>query len=107
MCLPVMPVKTGIQPRISGFRPGSSLQSLSSARVDGTGRARALPDTSPHRPAPEPGVTRILTLPETRDRFQAVDFNVVTSTPEAFDRMLRSDIEVFSKVAKAGGLIAK
>jgi len=52
-------------------------------------------------------VTRVLTLPETRARFQAVDFNVVTGTPEAFDRMLRSDIEVFSKVAKAGGLIAK
>ena len=52
-------------------------------------------------------VTRILMLPETQDRFQAVDFNVVTGTPEAFDRMLRSDIEAFSRVAKASGLIAK
>jgi tripartite-type tricarboxylate transporter receptor subunit TctC len=52
-------------------------------------------------------VARVLGLPETRDRFQAVDFTVVTSTPDAFDRMLRSDIEVFAKVAKAGGLIAK
>ena len=52
-------------------------------------------------------ITRILGLPETRERFQAVDFNVVTSTPEAFDRTLRSDIEVFSRVAKAAGLIAK
>ena len=52
-------------------------------------------------------VLRILGLAEIRDKFQAVDFNVVTSTPEAFDRMLRADIEVFSKVAKAAGLIAK
>ena len=52
-------------------------------------------------------ITRVLALAETRDRFQAVDFTVVTSTPEAFDRMLRSDIEVFAKVAKAAGLIAK
>ena len=52
-------------------------------------------------------VARILGLPEIRERFQSVDFNVVTSTPEAFDRILRSDIEVFSRVAKAGGLIAK
>ena len=49
----------------------------------------------------------MLGLPEIRDEFQAVDFNVVTGSPEAFDRMLRSDIEVFARVAKAGGLIAK
>ena len=42
-----------------------------------------------------------------RDRFQAVDFQVSMGTPEAFDRTPRPDIEVFSSVAKAGGLIAK
>ena len=52
-------------------------------------------------------IGRILGLPETRDRFQAVDFNVVTSTPEGYDRLPRSDIEAFRKVAKAGGLIAQ
>jgi len=52
-------------------------------------------------------VARILDLPEVKDRLQAVDFNVLTSTPEQFDRSLRSDIEVFSKVAKSAGLIAK
>jgi tripartite-type tricarboxylate transporter receptor subunit TctC len=52
-------------------------------------------------------VARILELAEVRERLNAVDFHVVTSTPEAFDKALRSDIQVFSKVAKAAGLIAK
>ena len=50
---------------------------------------------------------RVILSISVRDRFQAVDFQVSTGTPEAFDRTLRSDIEVFSGVAKAGGLIAK
>jgi tripartite-type tricarboxylate transporter receptor subunit TctC len=52
-------------------------------------------------------VTRILRLPELTEKFQAVDFHVLTSTPEEFDKMLRADIEIFAKVAKAAGLIAK
>jgi tripartite-type tricarboxylate transporter receptor subunit TctC len=52
-------------------------------------------------------VGRILELPEVRERLQAVDFNVVTSSPEEFERSLRADMDLFSKVAKAAGLIAK
>jgi len=52
-------------------------------------------------------VGRILDLPDVRERLLAVDFNIVTSTPEEFDRSLRADIELFSRVAKAAGLIAK
>jgi tripartite-type tricarboxylate transporter receptor subunit TctC len=52
-------------------------------------------------------VGRILDLPEVKERLQSVDFNVVRSTPEEFDQALRADMEVFSRVAKAAGLIAK
>jgi tripartite-type tricarboxylate transporter receptor subunit TctC len=52
-------------------------------------------------------VGRILALPEVRERLQAVDFNVVTSTPEDFDKALRADMDTFTRVARAAGLIAK
>jgi tripartite-type tricarboxylate transporter receptor subunit TctC len=52
-------------------------------------------------------VTRILGLPEIRGRFEAIDFHVLTSTPEEFDRALRSDFEVFSRIARAAGLVAR
>jgi len=52
-------------------------------------------------------VTRVLDLPDVRERLQSVDFNVVTSTPDEFTRSLHADIEVFSRVAKAAGLVAK
>jgi len=52
-------------------------------------------------------VGRILDLPEVKERLQSVDFNVVRSTPEELDKALRADMDVFSRVAKAAGLIAK
>ena len=54
-----------------------------------------------------PDIGRALDMPEVRERYQAVDFHVVKSTPEEFDRMTRADIQTFAKVAKAAGLIAK
>jgi tripartite-type tricarboxylate transporter receptor subunit TctC len=52
-------------------------------------------------------VARVLELPEVRERLQGIDFNIVTSTPEAFTKSLHSDIQTFAKVAKSAGLIAK
>ena len=34
----------------------------------------------------------------------AVDFNILTSSPEEFIKQLHADIEVFTKVARAAGL---
>ncbi len=51
-------------------------------------------------------VVRILALPEIRDRLQSYDFNIVPSTPEEYDRILRNDIEIFRQVGKAAGLIS-
>ncbi|MEQ1775348.1 MAG: tripartite tricarboxylate transporter substrate binding protein [Burkholderiales bacterium] len=50
---------------------------------------------------------RILDMPEVRDRLLGVDFNILTSTPEEYDKMLRADIATFTRVAKEAGLRAK
>jgi tripartite-type tricarboxylate transporter receptor subunit TctC len=52
-------------------------------------------------------VARVLALPELKQRFEAVDFNVAPTKPEEFDKILRSDIETFRQVGKAAGLIPK
>ena len=52
-------------------------------------------------------VARILDMPEVRDRLLGVDFNILTSTPEEYDKMLRADIATFTRVAKEAGLRAR
>jgi tripartite-type tricarboxylate transporter receptor subunit TctC len=49
-------------------------------------------------------VARILGLPDIRQRLESYDFQVVTSTPEELDKMLRADIELFTRIAKEAGL---
>jgi hypothetical protein len=46
-------------------------------------------------------------MPEVRNRLLGVDFNILTSTPEEYDKSLRSDIATFTRVAKEAGLRAK
>jgi tripartite-type tricarboxylate transporter receptor subunit TctC len=50
---------------------------------------------------------RVLELPDVKERFRAMGVEIATTTPEEYDRMIRRQIEVFTKVAKAAGLIAK
>ena len=38
---------------------------------------------------------------------QAMGFEPAPTTPEEYDRIIRSQIEIFTRVAKAAGLIAK
>lgn len=52
-------------------------------------------------------IARVLDLADVRERLQAVGFHIGPSTPEEQERTLRSDIEVFSRVGKAAGLVAK
>ena len=49
-------------------------------------------------------VMRILALPEIRQRLDSYDFQVVTGSPGELDKMLRADIEIFSRVVKEAGL---
>ena len=52
-------------------------------------------------------VARVLELPDVKERFQAISFDIAPTTPEEYDRMIRSQMEIFTKVAKSAGLIAK
>jgi tripartite-type tricarboxylate transporter receptor subunit TctC len=52
-------------------------------------------------------VARVLEMPDIRDRMQSMSFEPAPSTPEEFDRIVRNQMEIFTSVAKAAGLIAK
>lgn len=52
-------------------------------------------------------LAHILTLPDVKERLQRMEFDVVVTRPEDIERMLRSDIDTFRKVAQQAGLIAK
>ena len=49
-------------------------------------------------------VTRVLDLPDVKERLQAMGFVPSSSTPEAFEKMVRTDIEIFTRMAKIAGL---
>jgi tripartite-type tricarboxylate transporter receptor subunit TctC len=49
-------------------------------------------------------VARILSLPDIRERLNAVAFHIAPTTPEEHDRKLRADITAFAKVIKDVGL---
>jgi tripartite-type tricarboxylate transporter receptor subunit TctC len=51
-------------------------------------------------------VARVLDSPDVRERMQAIAFEPAPTTPEEYDRIIRNQMEIFAKVAKAAGLIA-
>ena len=52
-------------------------------------------------------VARVLEMPDVKERLYAISFDPSPTSPEEYDREVRRQIEVFTKVAKAVGLIAK
>ena len=52
-------------------------------------------------------IARITTLPEVKERLLNISFYAAPTTPEETDRMLRSDIAAFTKVALDAGLRPK
>jgi tripartite-type tricarboxylate transporter receptor subunit TctC len=49
-------------------------------------------------------VARIVQLPDVRERLQGLGTDPKSSTPEEFDRFIRSQIERLGKVIKAAGI---
>jgi len=52
-------------------------------------------------------VKRIFELPDIKERIANFDFVPALTTPEEHDRIVRADIETFSKVVRLAGMIAK
>jgi tripartite-type tricarboxylate transporter receptor subunit TctC len=52
-------------------------------------------------------VARVLELPEVKERMQAIAFEPAPTAPEEYDRIIRNQMEIFTRVAKAAGLIPK
>ena len=52
-------------------------------------------------------VARILSLPDVKERMQAVGFAPAPTTPEEYDKILRGQIETFSKLVRDAGLRPK
>jgi tripartite-type tricarboxylate transporter receptor subunit TctC len=51
-------------------------------------------------------VGRVLEMPEIKERFQAIGFEVGPTTPEEYDQIIRKQMEIFTRVAKSAGLLA-
>ena len=47
---------------------------------------------------------RVLEMPEVRKQLEVIDFVPVPTTPEETDRLLRAQLVMFDKVARAAGL---
>lgn len=52
-------------------------------------------------------VKRILELPDVKDRLQSMGIVPTPTTPEEYDKILRAEIEIFTKVGKLAGLRAQ
>ena len=52
-------------------------------------------------------IARVAENPELKERMAAISFDIAPTTPEEYDKAVRRQIEVFTEVAKAAGLIAK
>jgi tripartite-type tricarboxylate transporter receptor subunit TctC len=52
-------------------------------------------------------IARIISLPDVKDRLQAVGFYLEPATPDEYHKILRHQIESLSQVARDAGLFAK
>ena len=52
-------------------------------------------------------IARVAEMPDVKERMHNISFDIAPSTPEEYDKAVRRQIEVFTQVAKAAGLIAK
>jgi tripartite-type tricarboxylate transporter receptor subunit TctC len=52
-------------------------------------------------------VARALDAPDVKKQMEAINFIAAPTTPEEFDKIVRSQLMIFDKVARQAGLIAK
>lgn len=79
--------------------PGWGRDGLSQVWLAPAGTPRAIRDQLNKE------VSRILALPDVKERLQSYDFHITPATPDEIDKQLRVDIETFRKVGIAAGLV--
>jgi tripartite-type tricarboxylate transporter receptor subunit TctC len=52
-------------------------------------------------------IARILALPDVKERLNNISYVISTSTPEEYDKILRSQIEGLATLVRAAGLKPK
>lgn len=52
-------------------------------------------------------VARVLELPDVKQRMQNIGFTPAPTTPDEYDKIVRSQVRMFSEIAKDVGLIPK
>jgi tripartite-type tricarboxylate transporter receptor subunit TctC len=52
-------------------------------------------------------IARVLELPDVKERMQSIAFEIAPTSSEEYDRILHNQIELFTNIAKAVGLIGK
>jgi tripartite-type tricarboxylate transporter receptor subunit TctC len=52
-------------------------------------------------------VARVLEMPDVKERMYAISFDPAPSTPEEYDKIVRNQIAMFTKIAKEVGLVPK
>jgi tripartite-type tricarboxylate transporter receptor subunit TctC len=52
-------------------------------------------------------VARVLDMPDVKERMYAISFDPAPTSPEEYDRIIRNQMDIFTKVAKAAGLLPK
>ena len=50
-------------------------------------------------------VARVLELPDVKERMQNIGFEPAPTTPEDYDRIVASQVKMFTEISKAVGLI--
>ena len=50
------------------------------------------------------GIRQIVQMPDTRERFAALNLEPIGSTPEEFAQFLKQDLEKYAAIAKAAGI---
>jgi tripartite-type tricarboxylate transporter receptor subunit TctC len=52
-------------------------------------------------------VARVIEMPDVKERMYSISFDPAPTTPEEYDRIIRNQVEIFTKVAKSAGLLPK
>lgn len=88
-------------PTLGEFQPEFRQSETSHGLLAPVGTPRPIPDQISRE------VARVLELPDIRERLQSINFVIAPSAPEAYDKIVREQMQMISTLVVAAGLRAK